>query len=93
MVMGRSARNSRESSPEYEDADDGGDAMLAAAARTRLPTGSLSPEKGRSPSPDPYPTGGGDFGRTFGAPVKQEDEYRKTMSPEVSTPENSNNCT
>lgn len=45
---------SRESSPEYdsvdEDCDD--DQILAAAIRTRLPTGSMSPEKERSPEPD-----------------------------------------
>lgn len=44
---------SRESSPEYDSADDEeGDAILAAAIRTRLPTGSMSPEKERSPEPD-----------------------------------------
>lgn len=99
MVMSRgmrSARNSRESSPEYESADDGEgydrDETLAAAQRTRLPTGSLSPEKGRSPSPDPYPTGGGDFGRTFGADaaVNEGENWRATRSPEVQ--ENGNNC-
>jgi len=62
---------SRESSPEYQDADDG-DATLEAAARTRLPTGSLSPEKRRSPSPDPFPSAVRDFGSTFGE-VKQEE--------------------
>ena len=69
----RSREDSRESSPEmdYMDADDGYDATLDAARRTRLPTGSLSPEKRRSPSPDPYPAGG-DFGRTFGKVFKKE---------------------
>lgn len=45
---------SMESSPEYdsaeEDVDD--DEILAAAIRTRLPTGSMSPEKERSPDPE-----------------------------------------
>lgn len=41
----------RESSPEYESADEG-DAILEAAMRTRLPTGSMSPEKERSPEPE-----------------------------------------
>lgn len=68
---------SRESSPEYQDADDG-DATLEAAARTRLPTGSLSPEKRRSPSPDPFPSGGKDFGSTFGE-VKQEEVQVRTQ--------------
>ncbi|KAL2135086.1 hypothetical protein VTI74DRAFT_9796 [Chaetomium olivicolor] len=45
---------SRESSPEYESADEG-DEILAQAIRTRLPTGSLSPEKERSPEPEYYP--------------------------------------
>jgi hypothetical protein len=44
----------RESSPEYESADEG-DEILAQAMRTRLPTGSLSPEKERSPEPEYYP--------------------------------------
>lgn len=42
---------SRESSPEYESADE----VLAQAIRTRLPTGSLSPEKERSPEPEFHP--------------------------------------
>jgi hypothetical protein len=97
----RSRRNSRESSPEYESADEGEDAILAAALRTRLPTGSLSPEKRRSPSPDPYPTGGGEFGRTFGEIKKEEshDEKATLSSPlaapvpsSLTTPENPNNC-
>jgi hypothetical protein len=55
--LGKRSRDSRESSPEYESADDGEDATLAAAARIRLPTGSLSPEKRRSPSPEPHAIG------------------------------------
>ncbi len=43
-TLGKRSRGSRDSSPEYESADDGEDAPLAAAARTRLPTGSLSPD-------------------------------------------------
>ncbi|KAL2019895.1 hypothetical protein VTK56DRAFT_9070 [Thermocarpiscus australiensis] len=45
------AAGDRESSPEYESADEG-DEILAQAVRTRLPTGSLSPEKERSPEPE-----------------------------------------
>lgn len=46
---------SRESSPEYDSVDedcDDEDNILAAACRTRLPTGSMSPEKERSPEPE-----------------------------------------
>lgn len=46
---------SRESSPEYDSMDEDGvddDDVLAAAIRTRLPTGSMSPEKERSPEPE-----------------------------------------
>lgn len=45
---------SRESSPEYDSVDEDCDDedILAAAIRTRLPTGSMSPEKERSPEPD-----------------------------------------
>lgn len=92
-VLGKRSRSSKESSPEYESADDGADLTLAAAARTRLPTGSLSPEKRRSPSPDPYPTGGGDFGNTFGGPLKvEEDCKQQSPAPAGAIPENSNNC-
>lgn len=45
---------SRESSPEYESADEGNE-ILEQAIRTRLPTGSLSPEKERSPEPEYHP--------------------------------------
>src|SRR5690606_27917086 len=47
----------RESSPEAPDSDGDDDdeddvEVLARAMRTRLPTGSLSPEKGNSPEPN-----------------------------------------
>ncbi|ROV94124.1 hypothetical protein VPNG_09337 [Cytospora leucostoma] len=47
-------RRSMESSPEYDSADESLDdeEILAAAIRTRLPTGSISPEKERSPEPE-----------------------------------------
>lgn len=83
---GREESSGRESSMEYESADDGDD-TLAQAARTRLPR-STSPEKRRSPSPDPYPSGGGDFGRTFGGGIKEEETNTITLPP----PENPNNC-
>lgn len=59
-VDGRDGR-SRESSPEYGDSvvdevlgqiDEERDEVLARAVRTRLPAGSVSPEKGRSPEPE-----------------------------------------
>lgn len=79
---------SREASPETWESADEGDATLAAAARVRLPTGSLSPEKRRSPSPDAF-TGGGDFGRAFGGVKKEEGSG---VVPLATIPENPNNC-
>lgn len=78
---------------EFESADEGGegeDKTLETARNIRLPTGSLSPEKRRSPSPDPYPNGEVDFGQTFGGVVKQEVDEGTIQSP--TTPENNNNC-
>jgi hypothetical protein len=90
LWRGGAREESRECSPEYESADDGEDATLAQAARTRLPTGSLSPEKRRSPSPDVYPRGEKEFGNTFGGDgrIKQEDN-EGVVIPSV---ENNNNC-
>ncbi|KAK4158332.1 hypothetical protein C8A00DRAFT_28610 [Chaetomidium leptoderma] len=48
------AGRSRESSPDYESADEG-DEILAQAIRTRLPAGSVSPDKERSPEPEFHP--------------------------------------
>jgi hypothetical protein len=48
---GGESRCSRESSPDYESADE----ILAQAIRTRLPAGSVSPDKERSPEPAYYP--------------------------------------
>lgn len=72
---------SRESSPEYESADDGEDQTLATALRTRLPTGSLSPEKQGSPSPEVFPSGGEDFGNTFGGVVVKQDGEVAVATP------------
>lgn len=86
---GRS-RLSRDISPAYESAEEGPDETLAAAMRTRLPTGSLSPEKRRSPSPGVYPSGRDDFGRVFGGNVKhEEDDNDKAIVPVTDNP---NNC-
>ncbi|TEY48690.1 hypothetical protein BOTCAL_0293g00050 [Botryotinia calthae] len=90
-ILGKRHRElSRESSPEYESADEGGgsDPTLAAAVRTRLPTGSISPEKKRSPSPGPYPSGNDGFGKTFGAVVKQEDGHEGALVPSMENPNN-----
>ncbi|KFZ14096.1 hypothetical protein V502_06249 [Pseudogymnoascus sp. VKM F-4520 (FW-2644)] len=78
---------SREASPETWESAEEGDATLAAAARVRLPTGSLSPEKRRSPSPDAF-MGGGDFGRAFGGVKKEE---VSGVVPLATIPENPNN--
>ncbi|TVY57374.1 hypothetical protein LCER1_G002404 [Lachnellula cervina] len=86
--LGKRSRDSRESSPEFESADEGGDETLAAAARTRLPTGSLSPEKQRSPSPDPFPSGGTDFENTFGGRKVKQEEGPEVIVPSVETPNN-----
>lgn len=42
----------RESSPELDDDESEDDIVLERAIRTRLPVGSKSPDKGRSPSPE-----------------------------------------
>ena len=78
--MGVRREDSRESSPEYESADDGEEATLAAALRTRLPTGSVSPEKQGTPAPDGF---GADF---------EDDVFREGKGKEVGMAENPNNC-
>ncbi|OBT81302.1 hypothetical protein VE02_10132 [Pseudogymnoascus sp. 03VT05] len=78
---------SREVTPETWESAEEGDATLAAAVRVRLPTGSLSPEKRRSPSPDPFMSGG-DFGGSFGG-VKKEEGSK--VVPLATIPENPNN--
>jgi hypothetical protein len=87
--LGNRNRDSREGSPDYESADEGGDETLAAATRTRLPTGSLSPEKQRSPSPDPFPRCNADFGNTFGGTQIKQEEGQDALVPSVEHP---NNC-
>ncbi|ESZ94683.1 hypothetical protein SBOR_4934 [Sclerotinia borealis F-4128] len=90
-ILGKRYRElSRESSPEYESADEGGkpDPTLAAAVRTRLPTGSLSPEKKRSPSPDPKPFRTINFRKTNGAAVKKENGHEAALVPSMGNPNN-----
>ena len=75
-----SASRSRESSPHYESArEDDGD--LTIPANIPLPRGSLSPVKGRSPSPSPFPERKQDFGETCGPAQEQ-----------APVSENQNNC-
>ncbi|KAI9649037.1 hypothetical protein NHQ30_001604 [Ciborinia camelliae] len=90
-ILGKRHRElSRESSPEYESADEGSgsDPILAAAIKTRLPTGSLSPENKRSPSPVPYSSGGGHNGKTFGAALKQKSGHEGGSVPLMENPNN-----
>lgn len=87
-------RFSRDTSPDYESAIE---EDLAVAARTKLPPsrlGTESPQRQRSPSPDPYPTGGGDYGRSSSTVKKEDSEEPKTPTvDEVSVKDNPNNCT
>lgn len=92
---------SRDGTPDYESGDER-DRTLEAAARTRLPTGSLSPEKQRSPSPGPngYPNTGPDltdFGATFanGGRAYGGSTYGAPLikTEDDDQPANPNNCT
>ncbi|GKT44203.1 uncharacterized protein ColSpa_04384 [Colletotrichum spaethianum] len=67
---------SRESSPEYDSDGDEHESVLRRAMRTRLPTGSMSPDKGRSPSPEP---------KMENATIKLEDIPWKETSPSEGT--------
>lgn len=68
------------SSPDYDSAEDECDEdILAAAIRTRLPTGSMSPEKERSPDPEYYrahANGHGHIAAGGGHAVQQTQEPR-----------------
>lgn len=52
-LMNQQGHRSRDSTLEYESADEFDDEILQQAIRTRLP-GSMSPEKERSPAPEHY---------------------------------------
>ncbi|KDN71912.1 hypothetical protein CSUB01_08208 [Colletotrichum sublineola] len=67
---------SRESSPEYDSDGDEHEEVLRRAMRTRLPTGSKSPDKGRSPSPEP---------KMENTTIKLEDIPWKEASPSEGT--------
>jgi hypothetical protein len=81
LQASKSPRDSRESSPRFEDArEDDEDYTLP--ANIPLPRGSLSPEKQRSPSPQPSPV--------------QEQAFAQGFEEREETPavaENLNNCT
>ncbi|RKF65659.1 hypothetical protein OnM2_004028 [Erysiphe neolycopersici] len=71
-----SQQESREISPEFDLSNFDEDETLAAAARTRLPTGSLSPEKRRSPSPERSQAITSNFRRTFVDLPTQSENHR-----------------
>lgn len=76
-TSGSSPRGSRETSPQYDSAQED----LTIPANIRLPTD--SPLK-RSPSPEPYPNQGADFAKSFGG--QAENQAAKVE-------DNPNNCT
>ena len=77
-----SASRSRGTSPQYESAqEEEGD--ITVPANIPLPRGSMSPVKGRSPSPS-YPEKEQDFGLKF----EEAEEAEETAA----APENTNNC-
>lgn len=84
------------SSLDYDSAEDECDEdILAAAIRTRLPTGSMSPEKERSPDPDYYAAranshghlGGGGRGSARDDCDAQQDDEPRIKSEEPSMEE------
>ena len=79
LSEGCSARVSRETSPQYESAQEGD---ITIPANVRLPTDSPL-KRSPSPSPEPYPEHGPDFGRTFG-------DGNEIVPAQAS--ENPNNC-
>jgi hypothetical protein len=84
---GSSPYSSRHGSPEYES---DGENMQALAARTRLPSGSLSPEKFRSVSPTPYHAPvlrNVEFANPLGAGINQVEEHpRENCKKAVPSP-------
>ncbi|KAL9614361.1 MAG: hypothetical protein Q9167_001164 [Letrouitia subvulpina] len=77
-----SPSRSKETSPQYESAKEE-DEDLTVPANIPLPRGSMSPVKEGSPSPDLFPEGGQEFGKTFG-------EREQSQQP-VAAPDNGNN--
>ncbi|TQN74334.1 hypothetical protein CSHISOI_01151, partial [Colletotrichum shisoi] len=73
---------SRQSSPDYDSDGDEHESVLRKAMRTRLPTGSMSPDKRRSPSPEP---------KMENTTIKLEDIPWKETSPSEGTL-NQDNC-
>lgn len=87
----QSQQDSRENSPEFDLPNFDEDETLAAAARTRLPTGSLSPEKRRSPSPQRSQAITSNFRRTF-VDLPTQTENNLTDERTVTPWEKKNNC-
>jgi hypothetical protein len=79
-LLGLRGVHSRQVSPEYVSADEG-EEILDRASRTRLPTGSLSPERMRSPEP-----------RLGATKLKVEDVDGKMMASLEEPQEPSKNC-
>ena len=84
-----SQSRSRETSPKYESAQED-DADITIPAKIPLPRGSMSPTKERSPSPELFPDGGGDFDQTF-KNGEQTAQAEQTAQP-ATVSDNSNNC-
>ncbi|EYE97780.1 uncharacterized protein EURHEDRAFT_375598 [Aspergillus ruber CBS 135680] len=83
-TVGLSPRNSREPSPQYEDANelptvgkrsDTDSKDIIVAASVPLPNGGDTPLKGRSPSPGPAPRTNHDGGLEFGPDNNQISNY------------------
>lgn len=64
LKVSMSASRSRDTSPQYESAEEEGDRTMP--ANIPLPRGSMSPIKERSPTPSLYPEGEREFSPKFG---------------------------
>lgn len=84
-IPGKRSGNWRSESPPYDSGDEG-DVTLAIAARTKLPTGSLSPEKRCSQSP--YPAIGRGRESHFEDIKEESPEPHKPSTPQISQHEN-----
>ncbi|TQS39376.1 hypothetical protein Golomagni_00101 [Golovinomyces magnicellulatus] len=83
VLLRRSRRHSIESNPDFDFTNFDEDETLAVAARTRLPSGSLSPEKRRSPSPDVFCGTEGDFRKTCVELPKQSRSHEDSRDMET----------
>lgn len=87
-ILGPVPFRSRESSPEYESADEGEEDVLERAIRTRLPAGSLSPEKDFSAGPEEMR----DTTIRLSALAAREKSYSRSVVSPRQTPA-ADNCT